>query len=173
MNWTDRLAARTGQAVELAVVGGPPGCLELAQHVFRPDDSAQRLRTGEHQPLHATALGLVLLAGSPAAPAPRTLTLAPYTATTVRDTVGLEAQLDDVRRVGHAVEVGTHRPHAAAVAVPVRGAGHGAGWSAVAALGVVGRPEHLLDAAHRPLAGLLVHLQEAARAVGDALADDP
>lgn len=170
MNWTDRLAARTGEAVEVGVVGlGPDGepAMEVAHHVFRPDGSAQHLSTGEHQPLHATALGLVLLAQAPSAPAVRSLRLVAYTSATPRDADALAAHLHAVRRARHAVEVGTHRPDRAAVAVGVRGTG----GTTVAAIAVVGRPEHLLDGARHPRAALLGHLDDAAQAVTAAIED--
>src|SRR3954467_8257677 len=68
MNWADSLASSTGLAVQLGVVG--EGVVKLVHHVFRPDVSPQRIRTGESQPLHATALGKCLLAFAPVATPP-------------------------------------------------------------------------------------------------------
>src|SRR4051812_46174942 len=45
MNWADSLAGSTGQAVHLGVVSS--GSVRLVHHVFRPDGSPQRIRTGE------------------------------------------------------------------------------------------------------------------------------
>ena len=78
MNWADSLAARSGQEVLLGMPAG--GTVELVHHVFRPDDSPQRLRTGAQLPLHATALGKCLLAFAPiAVPRPHELDLQRYT----------------------------------------------------------------------------------------------
>ena len=60
MNWADTLASRSGETVHLAS-SGEDGVVVI-HHVFRPDDSAQRLETGAVLPAHATALGKVLLA---------------------------------------------------------------------------------------------------------------
>src|SRR6185295_8037559 len=68
MNWADSLAGSTGQEV---LLGMPAGAgLEVVHHVFRPDGSPQRLRTGETLPLHATAVGKCLLAFAPVAAPP-------------------------------------------------------------------------------------------------------
>src|SRR6185369_14498149 len=66
-------------------LGMPAGsAVELVHHVFRPDGSPQRLRTGEQLPLHATAVGKCLLALAPiAVPRPHELDLQRYTAPAV------------------------------------------------------------------------------------------
>ena len=61
--WADNLAIRSGEAVR---VGTPHGDGVLViHHVFRPDNTLQILEVGSHLPLHATALGKVLLAYRP------------------------------------------------------------------------------------------------------------
>jgi DNA-binding IclR family transcriptional regulator len=60
VNWADALASRSGEAVR---IGTPlDGKVLVVHHVFRPDDSLQTLDTGTLLPVHATALGKVLLA---------------------------------------------------------------------------------------------------------------
>jgi DNA-binding IclR family transcriptional regulator len=109
MNWADSLAGSAGQEVLLAV-GGPTGAL-LVHHVFRPDGSPQRLRTGQVLPLHASAVGKCLLAFAPVTvPAPRELELTRYTGRTVVTVGGLGEELAAARRRGWAGEVGEHRP---------------------------------------------------------------
>lgn len=166
MNWTDRLAARTGLEVQLGTLSpGDPPTVELAHHVFSPDGTTQRLRTGERHPLHATALGLVLLAHVPGAPTPRALPLTAWTSATATDAAALGAHLDVVRRQGHAAEAGTHRPGEGALAVPVRGRG----GTTVAAVAVAGRQERVLDSHGRAGAGLIDHLRDTTRAITAAL----
>jgi DNA-binding IclR family transcriptional regulator len=65
LNWTDSLAARSGQAAQVAVFAS--GEVLIVHHVFRPDATVQRVQTGSTHPLHATALGKVLLAYDPRA----------------------------------------------------------------------------------------------------------
>ncbi|MBW0093049.1 helix-turn-helix domain-containing protein, partial [Pseudonocardia sp. KRD-188] len=81
LNWADSLAGSTGLAVQIGVPDA--GAVRLVHHVFRPDGTPQTIRTGEEQPLHATALGKCLLAFAPVAtPPPRELSLTPYTGRT-------------------------------------------------------------------------------------------
>src|SRR6476659_2878360 len=65
LNWTDALAARTGQAALLGAREGDR--VVVVHHVFRPDASDQVALTGTTQPLHVDALGKVLLAHDPGA----------------------------------------------------------------------------------------------------------
>ncbi|MFF4224361.1 IclR family transcriptional regulator [Streptomyces abikoensis] len=48
MNWADKLAAHSGMSVRLAVAH--PDGARIVHHVFRPDNSPQRLETGETRP---------------------------------------------------------------------------------------------------------------------------
>ncbi len=59
----DLLAQRSGESVRVAVLRSSSGL--IIHHVFRPDNSLQILEVGTHRPLHATALGKVLLAHQP------------------------------------------------------------------------------------------------------------
>ncbi|MDN5748802.1 MAG: helix-turn-helix domain-containing protein, partial [Pseudonocardia sp.] len=97
LNWADSLAGSTGLAVHLGVAEA--ASVRLVHHVFRPDGSPQRIRTGEEQPLHATALGKCLLAfASVAMPQPRDLALTRYTGRTCVTVAALDAQLAVARR---------------------------------------------------------------------------
>ena len=60
LNWADALAARSGEAVRIGVP--LEGKVLIVHHVFRPDDTFQTLDVGSLLPLHASALGKVLLA---------------------------------------------------------------------------------------------------------------
>lgn len=165
VNWADGLAARTGLEVQLGVLAGTT--VELVHHVFRPDDSPQRLRAGEVQPLHATALGLVLLAFSPAASRLRRLELAPYTPGTVVSRADLDRRLRAAQRQGWAAVDGSLRPGVAALAAPVR---HRLGV-AVGALGVVGPRDRLLTPGGTPRPGLPEQVTAAAHSISATLQD--
>jgi DNA-binding IclR family transcriptional regulator len=109
MNWADSLAGSTGQEALLGMPAGP--AVELVHHVFRPDGSPQRLRTGEQLPLHATAVGKCLLAFAPiAVPRAHELDLQRYTGRTVVAVGLLNEHLAAVRHRGWAAESGEHRP---------------------------------------------------------------
>ncbi|WP_170286090.1 IclR family transcriptional regulator [Nocardioides rubriscoriae] len=162
-NWADGLAARTGLEVQLGILSG--SAVELLHHVFRPDDSPQRLRVGELQPLHATALGLALLAFSPAAVRPRDLVMTAYTPATVTRALDLTRAVQQTARRGWSLADGTYRPGVAALAAPIR---HHVGVG-VGALAVVGLRERVLTPAGEPLPGLLEQLVAAGSAISDRL----
>ena len=164
MNWTDQLAARTRLEVQMAVPRGDE--VVLVHHVFRPEDTAQRLATGEVRPLHATALGKVILAHVPGIGPVRTMTLERFCVGTRTDRAALSAELDDVRRQGWAVEAGEYRPDLAAVAAPIRGTG----GVAVAAVAALGPQERLLDSSGAPSRSLVQAVVHTAREVTRELA---
>jgi DNA-binding IclR family transcriptional regulator len=159
VNWADGLAARTGDEVELGVLRGRT--VELVHHVFRPDGSPQRLRVGELQPLHATALGLVLLAFSPTAAGIHELELTAYTTSTPTSRVALVRVVQQVHRQGWAWADGTHRPGVATVAAPIR---HRVGVG-VGALGVTGPRDRLVTVAGEPREEVVTQVRAAAAAV--------
>jgi DNA-binding IclR family transcriptional regulator len=164
MNWADALAGSTGQEVQVGVVDHV--AVRLVHHVFRPDGSAQRLRTGEELPLHATALGKCLLAFAPVATPPlRTLELAPWTGRTCVTVPALEVHLAAARQRGWAGSVGEYTPGVGGAAAPLRAGG----GVVVGALGIVGPAEDLYGrgAVLRPR--LVGELLEAARAIGRSL----
>lgn len=164
MNWTDRLAAHTELEVQLAVPHEDSAL--VVHHVFRPDDSPQRLVTGELRPLHATALGKVLLAHVPGAGPVRSLPLDRFCAGTRTDRTVILAELEEVRRRGWAVEAGEHRPGLAAVAAPVRGTG----GITIGSLAVLGPHERILDAGGVPPTALVRELVRTAREITRELA---
>src|SRR3954453_23046151 len=89
ITWADPLAARSGEAVRIGTV--LEGRVLVVHHVFRPDDTFQTLDSGTLLPLHATALGKVLLAYRAARPIG---TLDRFTHRTVVATKDLAAQLE-------------------------------------------------------------------------------
>ena len=164
MNWADSLAGSTGLAVQLGVSG--TGCVRLVHHVFRPDGSPQRIRTGEEQPLHATALGKCLLAFAPVATPPaRDLDLHPWTGRTCVTVAALETQLSLARRRGWASETGEYVIGTGGAAAPLRTSG----GLVVAVLGVVGPVEELYGLGGELRPSLAEQLLGAAREISAAL----
>ena len=98
------------------------------------------MRTGEEQPLHATALGKCLLAFAPVATPPvRDLDLHRWTGRTCTTVAALDAHLAAARRRGWASELGEYEAGVGGAAAPLRASG----GTVVGALGVVGPVEEL------------------------------
>jgi DNA-binding IclR family transcriptional regulator len=158
INWADPLAARSGEAVRIGTV--LEGSVLVVHHVFRPDDTFQTLDIGTLLPLHATALGKVLLAyraGGVGLPEH----LESFTRRTVATPAELPAMLDKVREAGWAEEVEELTPGEAAIAAPIRGYG----GLVVGAIGISGLVERVCDSHYQPRAKLIGYVREAARAV--------
>lgn len=158
VNWADTLAARTGEQVRLGVLRGQE--VEVVHHVFRPDDSEQDMQTGTRLPVHASAMGKVLLAFDPAAQAhvlSRHQEL--RTHRTVTDPGAITRHLEAVRRDGSSTEVEELVLGQAAVAAPVRGRG----GMVVAALEVSGDTERLCDGRGQVLTSIVTQVQAVAR----------
>jgi DNA-binding IclR family transcriptional regulator len=158
MNWADSLAGSSGREV---LLGMPVGSgAEVVHHVFRPDGSPQRLRTGQVLPLHATAIGKCLLAFAPVAlPPPRQLDLQRYTGRTVATVDKLVEHLAVARHRGWAGELSEHRAGVGGVAAPLRTTG----GLVVGALGVEGPAEELFGGGGMPSSRLIEQLANAAR----------
>src|SRR6201994_2894403 len=105
LNWSDALAARTGEAVRIGTLH--ESRVLVVHHVFRPDDPFQTLDVGTLLPAHATALGKVLLAHHPyVASALSANGLEAYTEATITDPVRLDRELARVRSQGWAADIG-------------------------------------------------------------------
>lgn len=164
LNWTDSLAARSGEAVRLGVLDD--GAVRVVHHGFRPDDTLQSLEVGRRLPAHADAIGKVLLAfDARAATTALTGPLPGFTPHTLATPPALRAALAQVRRQGWAAEVEECAMGLAAVAAPVRDRG-GLTVAAVAACGPVDR----LCPGRTPRPALLALVLDAARAVTRELA---
>ncbi|GAA0235923.1 IclR family transcriptional regulator [Cryptosporangium japonicum] len=166
INWADPLAARTGFAVRIGALQA--GAVVVVHHVFRPDDTQQRLDVGSSLPAHATALGKALLAYAPTASVVLAQGLPPYSHRTITDPDVLRATLDQVRRRGWAAEVEEMTVGQAGIAVPIRG--HGG--LVVGAIGVSGAVDGVCDPGLRPRNTLVNRVRDAARAVSRDLAND-
>jgi DNA-binding IclR family transcriptional regulator len=164
MNWADSLAGSTGQEVLLGMPAGSG--LEVVHHVFRPDGSPQRLRTGETLPLHATAVGKCLLAFAPvAAPPLHQLDLQRYTGRTLVTVGSLAEHLAVTRHRGWAGELGEYRTGVGGAAAPVRTGG----GLVVGALGIEGPVEELFGGGGTPAPRLVEQLANAAREISVGL----
>lgn len=161
INWADALAARSGEAVR---IGAPlEGQVLVVHHVFRPDDTLQTLDVGSLLPLHATALGKVLLAYDVelAAPLQREDVLPAFTRRTIVAPKALARALAEVRDRGWATDIDENTPGQAGIAAPIRGYG----GLVVGAIGVSGAVERLSDGQGRPSQVLVGYVRDAARAV--------
>ncbi len=160
INWADALAARSGEAVR---IGAPlEGRVLVVHHVFRPDDSLQTLDVGALLPLHATALGKVLLAYDTGLVASlRTGGPEAYTRRTLVTQTAIKRACGKVREAGWASENGEMITGEAGIAAPIRG--HGG--IVVGAIGVSGATERICEADGSPIPRLLGHVRDAARAV--------
>jgi DNA-binding IclR family transcriptional regulator len=155
INWADALAARSGEAVR---IGAPlEGRVLVVHHVFRPDDSLQTLDVGTLLPLHATALGKVLLAYDTTLKA----TPEPYTRRTLVTQTAIKRACAKVREAGWAAENGEMIAGEAGIAAPIRG--HGG--IVVGAIGVSGAAERICEPDGAPSPRLLAQVRDAARAV--------
>lgn len=157
INWADPLAARSGEAVRIGTI--LDGKVLVVHHVFRPDDTFQTLDVGSLLPLHACALGKVLLAYS--TEAARGVPLELFTRRTLTRPEDLARALAAVRDRGWACDVEELTPGEAGIAAPIRGYG----GLVVGAIGVSGPVERLCDSRGRPGATLVSYVREAARAV--------
>lgn len=159
INWADALAARSGEAVRIGTL--LDGQVLVVHHVFRPDDTLQSLDVGSLLPLHATALGKVLLAYDTAATAELPAGMIAYARNTITSPLVLSRALKEIRDTGTAVETEEYTVGEAGLAAPIRG--HGG--LVVGAIGISGAVERLCDVRGRPHPKLVTHLRDAARAV--------
>jgi DNA-binding IclR family transcriptional regulator len=160
LNWADALAGRSGEATLVAMLSD--GEVLIAHHVFRPDTSEQHLQTGSRHPLHATALGKVLLAHDPrAVRALGTGELESFTYRTVSDRSRLLRDLATVRDLGWAASVEEERPGQASIAAPVRDKG----GQVIAAVGIQGAVDSVCDHRLRPRTALATQVVAAGRAI--------
>ena len=164
LNWTDALAARTGESARVAAFAD--GQAVVAHHVFRPDSDDQVLLTGTAVPLHASALGKVLLAFDPgAARSIQGKGLPSYTFRTVTDRVALQRDLAAIRDLGWAASVEEDRPGVTAIAAPIR---DGGGY-VVATVGIEGDTARMCDERSRPRPALVSLVIRAGRSISREL----
>ncbi|MCC6177977.1 MAG: IclR family transcriptional regulator [Chloroflexi bacterium] len=155
----ERLVHVTGETAFLGVVEG-----DRALYADRVE-SQHRLRVvgevGTPIPLHATALGKILLAHLPPQQIRAILTapLEAYTRHTITDPGRLATEIEAIRACGFAVSMGERDEFTAGVATPVRGFA-GMVTTAITVAGVIGRLDidasiHALREAARELSAIL------------------
>jgi DNA-binding IclR family transcriptional regulator len=163
LNWSDSLAARTQEAVRIGTLHDSQ--VLIVHHVFRPDDSLQTLDVGALLPVHATALGKVLIAHHPYVVAARNgSALEAFTKATITDPVKLDRECTRVRQRGWSTEIGELSPDQVSIAAPIMDRQ----GTAVGAIAIFGPPERLL-VARQPRGDLLGQVRDAARAVSREL----
>lgn len=140
LTWADALAVRTGEAVWVAVLTGDH--ILVVHHAFRPEGAVQILEVGASVPWSTCALGKAIVAFGPASDRDRLLAgdLPVLTGASITDREGLTAELDQIRRVGYAVEDQESALGDAGIAAPV----FDRSGQVVGALGIVGPVERLL-----------------------------
>ncbi|TQL66411.1 IclR family transcriptional regulator [Nocardioides albertanoniae] len=164
LNWVDTLAARTGEEARIAAYRD--GSAVVAHHVFRAGPGAQEMDTGRSLPLHATALGKVLIAFDPGAA--RSVVGQPLDQLafrTITDRSQLLRALADARDTGWAAAVEEVRSDLAGIAAPVRDRG---GY-VVASVGIAGPVARLCDSQTQPRADLVAQVTGVARSISRAL----
>lgn len=160
VNWADALASRSGEAVR---IGTPlDGKVLVVHHVFRPDDTLQTLDVGTLLPVHATALGKVLLAyDADMAACAQESRLQEFTRRTLTTPAALGRAVAEVREQGWAAEVEEATAGQASIAAPIRGYG----GFVVGAISIAGVADRVCTAAGVPRPPLVAFVRDAARAI--------
>jgi DNA-binding IclR family transcriptional regulator len=161
LNWADALAGRSGESVWIGTLHEDQ--VLVIHHVFRPDDSMQVLQVGTLLPLHATALGKVLLAFDPYAACTEPLTA--FTPKAICDPQTLEAELDLVREQGWASEVEEFVEGEVGLAAAIKDSR----GIVVGAIGIRGAIERLAQGVHLRM-DQVSYVRDAARAISRSLA---
>ena len=160
INWADSLAAHVGETVRIGTIFD--GCALVVHHVFRPDDSAQSSDVGALLPLHACALGKVLLAYDvKAATQVGRGVLTPFTRQTLTTAKDLTRSLATVRHAGWAADVEEMTIGEAGVAAPIRSRG----GLVAGAIGVAGPVDRICDSHGHPRPSVVSQVGSAARAI--------
>jgi DNA-binding IclR family transcriptional regulator len=160
LNWADSLASRARESVRIGSLH--EGQVLVVHHVFRPDDSLQVLEVGALLPVHATALGKVLLAYDLQGESvldeldPKRLT-----SRTLADRRALLADLGQVRGRGWACDVEELIEGEASIAAPIQDDRS----VVVGAIGISGAIERVCDEDGRPRLDLVSAVRDAARAI--------
>jgi DNA-binding IclR family transcriptional regulator len=137
-------------SAHLAVLVG--GDVVIVAKEPSPERIQVTTRVGGRTPLHASALGKVLLAGAPAeeralllaSPLPR------YTERTITDPRKLQRALDEVREQGYALELGEEHPGVGCIGAPVRDPS-GRWIAAISVAGPLHGTLYKIDATHRQI----------------------
>ena len=175
LNWSDTLASRSGESVRIGTLHKHQ--VLVVHHVFRPDSSRQTLDVGTLLPLHATALGKVLMAFDPLA-APEEVAsvetdspveLTSFTRHTVTSMAALEGQMTEIRDNGWGWEAEELVDGEVSIAAPIRDRR----GVTVGAIGVRGAVERLRSDEGKPDMEQVSYVRDAARAISRELGVTP
>jgi DNA-binding IclR family transcriptional regulator len=165
--WSDSLAARTHEVVRIGVLHDSR--VLIVHHVLQPERSFQTFEVGSLLPVHATALGKVLLAHDRLAMGQLAeRSLMKFTDATLTNHHSLACALVQIRQQGWATESGELLPDKASIAAPIVGRHR----MVVGAIGIFGTRDRLIEAGE-PGADLLTCVCEAARAISRDLGANP
>jgi len=167
LNWADWLAARTNESVRLGTLHD--GQVLLVHHVFRPDNSPQMLEVGWLLPMHATAMGKVLLAYHPYLTAELgNGALQRFSRCTITDLKLLALELEHVQEQGWASCLEEFIEGETSFAAPIRDRQ----GVAVGAIAISGPTERLCEDA-QPRSELVSYVREAAHTISRDLGAVP
>ncbi|MFE7168453.1 IclR family transcriptional regulator [Streptomyces sp. NPDC057616] len=157
LTWADALANRTKEAVWVGVLTGDH--VLIVHHAFRPEGAVQILEVGANIPWNTCALGKAIVASLPAEDRDRLLAgdLTVLTGASMTGREDLERHLEDVVKVGYAVEDQESAIGDAGIASPV----FDRSGEVVGAIGIVGPVERVLGEPERR--ELAVAVRETAR----------
>ena len=129
-----------------------------------PEPLQVSTHVGGQIPLHASALGKILLAGRPEDELDRLLgrPLVAFTPKTITQMAALRKEIDKIRRCGYAYEAGEEHPGIGCIGAPVRDAS-GRWIAAISVAGPLQGTPFELDQAHLSL--VLDHANELSRRV--------
>ncbi|CAA0132053.1 Glycerol operon regulatory protein [Mycolicibacterium vanbaalenii] len=164
INWTDALAARSGEATQVAAFRD--GHVVTVHHIVPPNATEKALGGGPETPLHASAVGKILLAHDVGAyRSIDRIVLDGLTFHTITNKARLDMELAGVRDEGWAGEVEECEPEIATLAAPIRDQ-HG---SVVAAVGVGGHRDRICDPRGRPRQALITLVVRTGRSISREL----
>jgi len=168
LNWADWLAARTNESVRLGTLHERQ--VLVVHHVFRPDNSPQTLEVGALLPMHASAMGKVLLAHHPyvAAELANNGAMTRFTDCTITDPTTLTEELERVRAQGWASAVHELVYGEASCAAPI----HDRRGIAVGTIAISGPIERICEGT-RPRNELISYVREGARTISRDLGAVP
>lgn len=160
INWADSLASRSREVVQIGTLHEAQ--VLIVHHVFRPDDSIQSLEVGAFLPLHATALGKVLMANNADAESTEPSdTSQAFTDRTMVAPRQIRTELARVLKQGWASEISELVDGEAAIAAPIRDDRN----VTVGAIGIRGAVERLCQDEITMKTEMVSFVRDAARAV--------
>jgi DNA-binding IclR family transcriptional regulator len=167
LRWSDALASRSNETVRVGILHDRQ--VLVLHHVFRRAGGREAFPTGAMLPLHATAMGKILLATSQDASEQLAASeLTPFTAATTTDPDRLASGLEDVRERGWASSIEEFVEGVASLAAPIRDR-RGTTVGALSLSAPVGR----LCRAGEPRQGLVLSVRDFAGAISRDLGARP